>query len=119
MKLLRSNLQGLPRVLPMLKHDAPDQVVARPNGSTLAAIRRRVLARSGQRCECDECSASGYPLALTWDTFEADHITPLYLGGTNALSNFRALHIDCHARITAAQAAARAQAQRTWTDRVE
>lgn len=117
MKLLRSTLQGLPRTLPMLQHQAAGQVVPRLRGSALQYMRKRLLARSGGRCECELCQ-EGYPLAITWETFEADHVTPLHLGGTNALANFRALHPLCHQRITREQKKARTHERSAWTDRM-
>jgi hypothetical protein len=106
LRMLRPGLGNLRSPLKYIEHRAPEQVVARLTGGSLKAIRKRVYARSGQLCECPDCR-SGYPLSLTWTTFECDHIVPLYQGGTNAFSNFRALHKACHARITAQQQAER------------
>src|SRR3990172_7369543 len=42
------------------------------------------------------------------DLWQADHIVPRVLGGTNALENLRTLCILCHKRVTAELAASRA-----------
>ncbi|KWT73968.1 MULTISPECIES: HNH endonuclease signature motif containing protein [unclassified Variovorax] len=86
----------------------PAQVEQRIRGKALQYLRRRVLERDGYLCQCPLCQA-GQPLKLTSATAEVDHIVPLYQGGTNQMTNLRALHIDCHARITAEQAQARYQ----------
>lgn len=113
MKLLKSSLAGLSSSLPLIKHMAPTQVVERLRGSGLQALKKRVLARCGSLCECPACQA-GYPIKLTWATCELDHMVPLYQGGTNAIANMRALHVDCHRRITDQQAAERATLRRSW-----
>lgn len=107
LRMLRPTLAYQRAGLGLIEQRAAEQVVARVTGSSLKAIRKRLFARSGGLCECPECQA-GYPLKLTLQTMEADHIVPLELGGTNAFSNFRALHRDHHARLTAQQAAERA-----------
>lgn len=109
--MLKPGLGYLKGGLPLIERRAPGQVVARLTGNSLVAIRRRVFARCGGLCECGACP-SGYPMKLSMRTMEADHITPLYLGGDNSISNFRGLHVDCHARVTAEQ-----QAERLILDR--
>ena len=115
MKLLRSTLPLLRTGLPLLKHAAPDAVVERVRGKANQLMRRRVFVRDGWLCQCPECQA-GWPMSVTMETGEADHVVPLYLGGTNDVSNFRTLHVDCHKRITAQQAAERAARHHLWTD---
>lgn len=117
MKLLKPGLPMLRSGMAMLKHtDAHGAPVERLRGSSLDAVRKRLLARSGSLCECPMCAA-GYPLKLTWKTSEVDHIVPLFDGGTNAFSNLRILHKDCHKAITLGQQ--EAMRGRTWADKVD
>jgi 5-methylcytosine-specific restriction endonuclease McrA len=83
---------------------APEQVVPRLRGSALLKARDKAIVQARYLCQCDWCEAGGMPLHLTLATMELDHRIPLHLGGTNADANLRALHRDCHARITKAQA---------------
>lgn len=116
MKTLKPSLAYLKTGLPLLKHK-PQQVVERVRGDSAKALKKRCLARAGWLCECEECRAPGaLPLKLTWATCEMDHRVPLFEGGDNSIGNLRALHIDCHKRITAAQAQERALLQRVWSD---
>ena len=47
---------------------------------------------------CPEC---GERINLArGDEIEADHVIPLGIGGTNDMSNFQAIHAECHARKT-------------------
>ena len=115
MKLLKPSLATLSGAsLPTLKHSSPEQIVQRVSGNTMRALKKRALARSGWQCECDVCQA-GYPIKLTWQRTELDHIVPVHRGGTNAIGNLRAVDIDCHARITAQQRA-RGSADQGWTE---
>jgi len=98
-------LQSAP--VPLLEHRAEDQVAQRSRGKALQTLRRRVLVRDGWVCQCEWCQAGGAPLPLTLPTAEVDHRIPLWAGGTNELSNLRALHKTCHARVTAEQVAER------------
>lgn len=41
-------------------------------------------------------------------TLEVDHVVPLHLGGTDAVTNLQSLCKECHARKTAREATARA-----------
>jgi HNH endonuclease len=118
LRLLKSTMPGLRQAMPMLQHRAPEQIVERLRGGALMRVRQRLMARSGGLCECPECR-NGYPIKLTLATMEADHIVAVHLGGTNAFANFRAVHIDCHARITAQQAAERAGHTWPWRAEVE
>lgn len=107
LRLLKPTMKSLRTGLPLIERFAPNQHVKRMAGNSIVSIRKRLLARSGALCECDECQA-GYPRKLTLATMEADHVVPLYQGGDNSFANFRALHVDCHQRITDSQAAERA-----------
>lgn len=102
LRLLKPTLNYLRSALPSVPRHAPAQVVERLRGSALIAMRHRVLARSGGLCECPEC-IGGFAKPITWDTFELDHVVRIADGGTNALTNLRAVHWQCHARITARQ----------------
>lgn len=61
-------------------------------GSEWQAVRREVLVREPA---CRSCGGIAT---------EVDHIVPLRLGGTHALSNLQPLCRRCHAKKTAAQA---------------
>lgn len=117
LRMLKTSLATLRAPLKYIEHGAPQQIVTRMQGNTNAAMRKRVFRRSGGLCECPDCQ-SGYPVAITMRTFELDHIVPLYQGGSNSITNCRALHVLCHKRITAAQHAERTAMQRTrtWSD---
>jgi 5-methylcytosine-specific restriction protein A len=117
LRLLKPSMTTLRGTMPMLQHRAPEQIVERLRGGALTRLRKRLMARSGGLGECPDCQA-GYPIKLTLATMEADHIVALHLGGTNAFANYRALHVDCHARITAQQALHRASNGRVWSDPV-
>jgi 5-methylcytosine-specific restriction endonuclease McrA len=56
-----------------------------------ARIRWRVLERAGGRCEL--CGAA---VGTPGVTLTVDHIIPLSQGGSNALSNLRALCAECN-----------------------
>ena len=94
-------LQSAP--VPLLEQRGEDQVAQRIAGKALQTLRKRVLVRDQWVCQCEWCQAGGAPLPLTLSTAEVDHRRPLWAGGTNELSNLRALHKTCHARVTAAQ----------------
>lgn len=98
---LHSNLPPLPKL--QAAGDGEGAQVPRLRGKALVSMRLRILARSGRLCECDLCTTSTMRKALTWRTFELDHVIRVADGGTNAMSNLRALHVDCHARITREQ----------------
>lgn len=117
MKLLRPTMPMLRTSMRMIDHGRADSLnVVRLRGEALMAMRKRIFARCGQRCECEMCQAT-IPLKLTWNTFELDHIVALFEGGTNQMSNLRALHIDCHKRVTQEQQSR--IAGRTWADAVK
>lgn len=64
-------------------------------------LRAMVLKRDGYLCKCDDCKASGDLLIA----HEVDHIVPLAEGGTDDLSNLRAINRDHHKTKTQAEAA--------------
>ncbi|MBB3175894.1 5-methylcytosine-specific restriction protein A [Variovorax sp. Sphag1AA] len=105
MKLLRPSLPTLRSPLRRLEHLPPGVVVPRLRGSKLQQMRRRLIVRDGYRCQCDMCEAGGAPRPITLATMELDHIVQVADGGTNDPSNLRCLHIECHARVSAAQRA--------------
>ncbi|MDR6094906.1 HNH endonuclease signature motif containing protein [Stenotrophomonas sp. SORGH_AS_0321] len=55
--------------------------------------RDAVLLRDKYLCQCEGCQAGGR-LPLLAD--EVDHIVPVAEGGTDELSNLRAINRDCH-----------------------
>jgi len=63
--------------------------------------REAVLRRDGYLCQCESCQAVGR-LPLLAD--EVDHIVPVAEGGTDDLSNLRAINKDCHKVKTQAEA---------------
>lgn len=109
MPMLRSTMR-------MVDHADIPARVERLRGWANQDMKRRLLARSGHRCECEECQA-GIPMKLTWETCEVDHIVALFEGGTNHITNLRILHVDCHAKVTGEQRPR--MAGRTWADKVE
>lgn len=51
---------------------------------------------------CSDCTAPSVPgLGCSAPGTEVNHIVPLYLGGSNALSNLETLCHDCHALLSA------------------
>ena len=60
---------------------------------------KKVAARQGWKCA--ECKQT-----LTED-YEIDHAVPLHLGGSNDISNLRALHKRCHMLLNSIQQRAR------------
>jgi 5-methylcytosine-specific restriction enzyme A len=57
-----------------------------------------VLRRDGYVCQCDECRR----FKRVTEANEVDHIVPIARGGTDDMSNLRAINGECHKRITAA-----------------
>lgn len=55
-------------------------------------LRDAVLKRDRFLCQCHACRASN----LVTLADEVDHIVPLAEGGTDDLSNLRAINHDCH-----------------------
>ena len=51
---------------------------------------KKKLVASSQEWKCGHC----YELLSAW--YEVDHIIPLYVGGSNDLSNLMALCRNCH-----------------------
>lgn len=67
------------------------------------AVRAEVARRAGNACQM--CSA-----ALA--DYEVDHIVPVYLGGSDGISNLRALCPGCHKEVTRRQSFERAKMKR-------
>lgn len=63
-------------------------------------LRKRVLARDGYLCQCEDCQKRPMPLVA----HEVDHIIPKAEGGTDAPDNLRAINKDCHRRKTLMEA---------------
>lgn len=66
--------------------------------------RDQVLLRDQYLCQCEQCGGQ----RLLAD--EVDHIVPLSRGGTDDLSNLRAINKDCHKAKTAREASGSSQA---------
>lgn len=61
-------------------------------GAEWEAIRKRILARAGGLCECDDCRRLGRVRVAR----EVDHIVPKARGGTDDDDNLQAINRDCH-----------------------
>ena len=59
----------------------------------LVKVKKKFVA-SNQKWKCSSCNE------LLDATYEIDHITPLYKGGTNEVSNLKALCRNCHGKKT-------------------
>lgn len=68
-------------------------------GSTWDKLRRRVLRRDAGMCQCDECKK----LKRIRAAHHVDHIIPRSRGGSDDMSNLRAVNRECHKRITIEQ----------------
>jgi hypothetical protein len=55
---------------------------------------KKKFVASNQQWKCSSCNE------LLDATYEIDHITPLYKGGTNEVSNLKALCRNCHGKKT-------------------
>lgn len=73
--------------------------VGRLTGRPWRRLRASVLLRDLYLCQCSDCAKRLVPLLAD----EVDHIIPLSRGGTNDLSNLRAMNRDCHARKSQAE----------------
>jgi 5-methylcytosine-specific restriction protein A len=69
-------------------------------GKEWTKLRERVLIRDCGLCQCDQCK--GGKIRVRQAT-EVDHIKTKAQGGTDDMSNLRAVSHDCHVRITAEQ----------------
>lgn len=65
-------------------------------------LRDQVLRRDQYICRCEVCAASKRIREAT----EVDHIIPLSQGGTDVMSNLRAINVDCHREKTQREAKA-------------
>lgn len=72
---------------------------SRGYGAAWDRLRRLVLLRDCGLCQCPQCKRDGTVTAAT----EVDHIKPKAQGGTDSMSNLRAVSHACHVRITAEQ----------------
>lgn len=73
---------------------------SRGYGSEWVKLRKIVMQRALGLCQCDKCL--GGILRVTAAT-DCDHIIPKARGGTDDLSNLRALSKECHDRVTLEQ----------------
>jgi 5-methylcytosine-specific restriction enzyme A len=73
-----------------MRDDSP-----RTRGRKWMRIRGQIMTRANHLCE--QCAKDG----KTTPAREVDHITPIFKGGTDALSNLAALCIPCHEAKTA------------------
>lgn len=60
---------------------------------SVTAIQKKYVA-ARQKWKCQSCGA------LLDETYEVDHIVPLYQGGTNETNNLQALCRQCHGKKT-------------------
>jgi 5-methylcytosine-specific restriction enzyme A len=70
---------------------------ARGYGARWRKIRLAVLNRDKGLCHCDECQGGKLRVMLAK---EVDHIIPKSKGGTDAMSNLRAISHECHKKKT-------------------
>ena len=63
---------------------------ARGYGYRWRKLRALVLERDRHMCQCDDCGGKRLPAN------EVDHILPKSRGGTDDLSNLRAISAGCH-----------------------
>jgi 5-methylcytosine-specific restriction enzyme A len=66
-------------------------------GSSWDKLRKQVLQRDKYICQCDECKGLG----LVKEATHVDHIVAKAHGGTDDLSNLRAINKHCHDKKTA------------------
>ncbi len=77
----------------------------RIRGTTLQAIRRRILTRDAGLCQCARCRREG---AIRFAEL-VDHTVPLWAGGREADSNRQSISSECHDLKSAHEAACRAR----------
>lgn len=70
-------------------------------GRSWEKLREAVLRRDSYLCQCEDCTRAN----RLRPAHEVDHRIPKARGGTNALSNLRAINRDCHKAKTAREAA--------------
>jgi len=68
-------------------------------GAAWEKLRLLVLQRDCFVCQCEECKREDRTTSAT----EVDHIVPKAQGGTDDMTNLRAVSAACHKRITAQQ----------------
>lgn len=73
---------------------------SRGYGAAWDKLRKIVMARDFGMCQCGECRGGKFRVTRA---NEVDHIIPKAKGGTDDLSNLRAVSTACHKRITAEQ----------------
>ncbi len=73
---------------------------SRGYGSGWVKLRKIVMQRALGLCQCDQCEGGKLRVMAATD---CDHILPKAQGGTDALSNLRALARECHQRVTLEQ----------------
>ena len=66
-------------------------------GSAWDKLRKQVLQRDRFICQCDECKRLG----IIKEATHVDHIIAKAHGGTDDLSNLRAINCKCHEKKTA------------------
>ena len=64
----------------------------RPDKETWLYLKQEVMRRDGAKMGCIGVSGGGLFNACELKDFELDHIVPLCLGGTNAVSNLQLQH---------------------------
>jgi 5-methylcytosine-specific restriction protein A len=70
---------------------------SRGYGAEWDRLRKQVLKRDQYLCQCETCKSAGRITPAN----EVDHIRAKALGGTNDLSNLRAINSACHKAKTA------------------
>lgn len=69
-------------------------------GASWDRLRKLVMQRDRGLCQCDQCQGGKLKLMAA---HEVDHRIPKAQGGTDDMSNLRAVNRECHKRITIEQ----------------
>jgi 5-methylcytosine-specific restriction protein A len=69
-------------------------------GTAWEKLRLQVLQRDCHICQCPDCLGGVKRLR---PASEVDHVVPKAQGGRDELTNLRAVHPECHRRLTLAQ----------------
>lgn len=90
----------------MTGRSVPEWVGSTPDAAIPPRVRLRVFERCGGKC-----ALTGRKI-MPGDEWDLDHETPLSMGGRHAESNLRVVWRPAHREKTAAEATARAKADR-------
>ena len=101
LKAIKSAIQRAPSPLAGVRYAGVSDS-RRMRGRAWMSLREQVFKRDSMTCQsCGRIT----------DEPQCDHITPLWAGGADVMSNLQTLCIACHDQKTAAEAAARVKKQ--------